>query len=550
MALNKIVYKNRTLIDLTNTTAVESDVLNGKVFYKANGSAAVGTNGNSLQLQLKNFSTGSYVSPQSSYQVEIGPMSLICKKVSEEEQGGDTPSGDISLQTKTAIPTESIQVITADSGYDGLSSVQINAISSTYIGSGVTQKSAQTYTPTENQQTIASGQYLAGTQTISAIPNNYIGSSINRRNDTDLSVSDNTITVPAGYYETSVSKSVATGSEGVPIAKKGTVSNHSVSITPSVTNTAGYIAGGTKTGTVITVTASELDSGTKSISSNGTGINVVGYASVDVNVPSEGATLQTKSVTYTPTESKQTEAIAADNNYDGLDKVNITINAISSTYIGSDISRRSSSDLTINGATIIVPNGYYSAQVSGTIASGSATTPATTITANPSISVSSSGLITATTSTSQNVTPTVSAGYISSGTAGKITVSGSKTQQLTSKAATTYNTSTTDQTIASGTYLTGTQTIKAVKTSGISAANIKAGTLVKVGDANDDDRIINVTGTFTSDANAKSIDIINGKIAYVNGQKITGSLIVQTIYQGSTAPSASTGINGDIYIQS
>ena len=67
MALNKVVYKNRTLMDLTNTTAVESDVLNGKVFYKADGSAAMGTNGNSLQLQLKNFSTGDYTSPQSAY---------------------------------------------------------------------------------------------------------------------------------------------------------------------------------------------------------------------------------------------------------------------------------------------------------------------------------------------------------------------------------------------------------------------------------------------------------------------------------------------------
>lgn len=285
--------------------------------------------------------------------------------------------------------------------------------------------------------------------------------------------------------------------------------------------------------------------GTLNIIQNGI-YNVTNYANAEVNVPESSTSITLQSKTVSPSQSKQ--IIIADSGYDGLSSVQV--NAISSIYVGSDISRRSSSDLTVNGATITVPNGYYSTQVSGTIASGSATTPATTITANPSISVSSSGLITATTSTYQNVIPTVSAGYVSSGTAGKITVSGSKTQQLTTKAATTYNTSTTDQTIASGTYLTGIQTIKAVKTSGISAANIKAGTLVKVGDTNDDDRIINVTGTFTSDANAKSTDIINGKTAYVNGQKITGSLIVQTIYQGSTAPSASTGINGDIYIQS
>lgn len=63
--------------------------------------------------------------------------------------------------------------------------------------------------------------------------------------------------------------------------------------------------------------------------------------------------------------------------------------------------------------------------------SGSATTPATTITANPTISVSASGLITASVSGSQSVTPTVSAGFVASGTSGTITVSGSYASQLT-----------------------------------------------------------------------------------------------------------------------
>lgn len=58
------------------------------------------------------------------------------------------------------------------------------------------------------------------------------------------------------------------------------------------------------------------------------------------------------------------------------------------------------------------------------------------------------------------MTPTVSAGYVSSGTAGTITVNGSATKQLTTKSATTYTPTTSNQTISSGTYLTGTQTIK------------------------------------------------------------------------------------------
>lgn len=95
---------------------------------------------------------------------------------------------------------------------------------------------------------------------------------------------------------------------------------------------------------------------------------------------------------------------------------------------GSSLPERTSADLVVSGATVTVPSGAYAAEASATVGSGSATTPATTITANPSISVNSStGLITATASTTQNVTPTVSAGYVSSGTAGTITVNGSNT---------------------------------------------------------------------------------------------------------------------------
>lgn len=84
------------------------------------------------------------------------------------------------------------------------------------------------------------------------------------------------------------SASVPAGTEGTPTATKGSVSNHSVSVTPSVTNSAGYITGGTHTGTAVTVTASELASGNKAITENGTNIDVVGYSTVSVSVSGGG----------------------------------------------------------------------------------------------------------------------------------------------------------------------------------------------------------------------------------------------------------------------
>lgn len=83
-------------------------------------------------------------------------------------QGGFVSGGSsgVKLQSKAVSPSESTQTVSPDSGYDGLSKVTVNAISSTYVGSDVTKKSAATYTPKTTDQSIESGQYLSGTQTI------------------------------------------------------------------------------------------------------------------------------------------------------------------------------------------------------------------------------------------------------------------------------------------------------------------------------------------------------------------------------------------------
>lgn len=60
------------------------------------------------------------------------------------------------------------------------------------------------------------------------------------------------------YFRKFTIGAMPAGTAGTPSATKGTVSNHSVTVTPSVTNTAGYISGGTVNGTPVTVTASEL----------------------------------------------------------------------------------------------------------------------------------------------------------------------------------------------------------------------------------------------------------------------------------------------------
>lgn len=307
----------------------------------------------------------------------------------------------------------------------------------------------------------------------------------------------------------------------------------------------------------ITVSAAHLESGYTAVDSLGN--TITGTLSPGGGSPN----LQAKT-NISPTESSQT--ITADSGYDGLSSVQI--NAISSTYVGTGITRRSSTDLTASGATVTVPAGYYSAQATKSVttmtlptsAASSATSGYTskatigrstsnqyinippgynsaggyyTISAVPNGAVTAPSSIsgsTATVSTGTNtltltktvsVTPNVTtAGYISSGTAGNASVS--LTASVTTKAAATITPTKSTQTIASGTYLTGTQTIAAIPAAYQDVTQVDAA----AGDVVSGKKIVNSSGTV-----------------------VTGTLVIQTIYSGSSAPSSSTGVDGDIYIQ-
>lgn len=410
-----------------------------------------------------------------------------------------TPS--LEAKSVTITPTESSQSQTispTSPTYDGLSSVSItvNPISSTYVGSGIT-----------------------------------------RRSSSDLTVSGNTVSAPAGYYENASSKAVASGTEGTPVATKGTVSNHSISITPSVTNTAGYISGGSHSGTPVSVSASELVSGNLAISSNGTNINVTNYATVSVSV---SPTLRSVTKSYTPTESSQSETITPGTGYDGLSSVEITVDPISSTYVGSGITRRSSSDLTASGATVSVPSGYYETSASKSVASGSMGTPTATkgTVLNHSISITPS------------VTNT--AGYIAGGTVNGTAVSVSAAELVSGTYSVT-SSGTKDVTnyasisVPSGTEGTPSATKSAVNnhsisvtpsvtnTTGYITGSTKTGTAVTVTAS----ELVSGSQTITQ----------NGTVDVTNLASVTVALAFNTIYTGQTPPSASLGVDGDIYIQ-
>lgn len=94
---------------------------------------------------------------------------LIAKANRLPERGGEPV--DPVLQAKTVSPTESVQEIVADTGYDGLERVSV-----------------------------------------SAVPSNYIGSAVERFDPDYISASDaGQITGPAGYYPNGISKILPEG---------------------------------------------------------------------------------------------------------------------------------------------------------------------------------------------------------------------------------------------------------------------------------------------------------------------------------------------------
>lgn len=243
----------------------------------------------------------------------------------------NVPASDfINNQNKTVSPSLSQQIITFDNGYTGLGSVTVEAMTAMTL------------------PTVASSTRV-GTEK----------ATINRSTATQY------INIPIGYNSATASykiNAIADGSVANPVATKGTVNNNSISVTPSVISTTGYITGGTKTGTVVTVSASELVSGNKAISANGSNIDVTNYATVSVNIPSETFATQEKEVS--PTES--VIMVQPDSGFNGLSQV--TVGAISSSYVGSGITRRNSTSLTASGATVTVPAGYYETAASKSVA--------------------------------------------------------------------------------------------------------------------------------------------------------------------------------------
>lgn len=451
-------------------------------------------------------------------------------------------SGYTSKATISA--SSSVRYINIPPGYN--SSGVYYTLSAASSGTTINNKPSQTIAPTESQQTIGYDSPYTGLEevVIGAISSTYVGSGITSRSSTDLSASGATVTVPAGYYSAQATKSVttmtlptaATSSATSGYTSKATISRSTsdqyINIPPGYNSAGGYY----KINAVVngSVTAPATISGTSATLSTGTGtltltktvsvtpsVTTAGYISSGTAGNSEISLTASVTINPTPTASGATVTIPAGYYSSQTTKSVSTMTlptAASTTSSGTSKATigRSTSNQYIN-----IPVGYNSTAAYYTIsavANGSATGPSSLSGTSATVSTGTNTLTL--TKTGVTTTPTVSAGYVSSATASTATVS--LTASVTTKAAATYYPSTSDQTISANQYLTGAQTIKAVVVSGLDASKILSGTTITIGDS----------------VNASRITSVSGNVSFV------------TYYTGSSVPSSSLGSNGDIYLQS
>lgn len=300
MAISKIILNGVTQMDVTQDTVASANLLSGET--------ATGADGNQV--------VGAYV-----------------------------PSSP-TIESLSVTPSESQQTYNSSS-VDGYKPVTVGAIPSNYVGSGVTRRSSSDMTASgatvtapagyyanASSKTVASGEVVDvwGEEEFTTVNNQRKfnisgGPSISSGwmdsgdypgiNTTFNAVPANTTVTPSTSAQTiggakymmegAVTVSaMPSGTAGTPTATKGSVSNHSVTVTPSVTNTTGYITGSTKTGTAVSVSASELVSGNLAITENGTNIDVTNYSTVSVAVEGGGGSGMTVATANTTLASANT----------------------------------------------------------------------------------------------------------------------------------------------------------------------------------------------------------------------------------------------------
>ena len=148
MAVNKVVYGNETLLDLTNDTVNSESLVEGATAHGKDGEVVVGAN------PYKKVETDTEVNTQAS----------LISQIKNSLRGKAGGSGGIVLPELTT-PATASDIWDGKEAIDGSGNKIIGTIQS---------QAAKTITPSTSSQTaVASGVYTTGAVTVAPIPSNY-----------------------------------------------------------------------------------------------------------------------------------------------------------------------------------------------------------------------------------------------------------------------------------------------------------------------------------------------------------------------------------------
>ena len=489
----------------------------------------------------------------------------------------NVPEKEFTTQTKTATPSTSQQIITPDSGYDGLSRITVEAMpsgslstptisssglitaqvgTSGYLASGtkvtkqLTTQAAKTVTPTASEQTVVnSAVYTTGAVKVAAVPSETktITANGTYTPSSGKYLTQVTVNVPASGIDTSdataTANDIAEGKTAYADSKKleGSLadyqagaeatfaSNHTEVSDDSAIN---FLCRGLNQGAKILrdgsyvkvyvkktefgdASAADVAQGKTFTSSSGLKVTGTHICSGGIDTSDATATASdiAEGVTAYANGEKITGTIQKASTVYNLGLPEVQAEKINDTRIRLGMTTLSGPIIVGRGVTVRV--GIDSDKISNVLgdatpedvasgktfsAGGGFTMVGTATASTPSLQEKS----VTPSATEQTVTPdsgydglsrvtveamptaALSTPTISVDSAGKITAkveqtasgyveAGSKsaTKQLTTKGAATITPGTSDQTIASGTYLTGAQTIKG--DANLVAGNIKSG---------------------------------------------------------------------------